>query len=80
MTWSGNRYGYGNLVEINHGNGYQTRYAHHTKNLVVVGQKDDKGQVIALMGDTGRATGPHVHFEVVKDETPINPIKYTSSK
>tara|TARA_B100001540_G_scaffold212561_1_gene187405 strand:- start:6 stop:803 length:798 start_codon:yes stop_codon:yes gene_type:complete len=80
VTWSGNRYGYGNLVEINHGNGYQTRYAHHTKNLVVVGQKVDKGQVIALMGDTGRATGPHVHFEVVKDGTPINPIKYTSSK
>ena len=80
VTWSGNRYGYGNLVEINHGNGYQTRYAHHTKNLVVVGQKVDKGQVIALMGDTGRATGPHVHFEVVKNGTPINPIKYTSSK
>jgi murein DD-endopeptidase MepM/ murein hydrolase activator NlpD len=68
------------MVEINHGNGYQTRYAHHKKNLVVVGQKVDKGQVIALMGDSGRATGPHVHFEVVKNGTPINPIKYTSSK
>ena len=77
---SGYRYGYGNIVEINHGNGYQTRYAHHKKNLVVVGQKVDKGQVIALMGDSGRATGPHVHFEVVKNGTPINPIKYTSSK
>tara|TARA_B100001250_G_scaffold224480_1_gene192514 strand:- start:638 stop:1567 length:930 start_codon:yes stop_codon:yes gene_type:complete len=80
VTWSGYRYGYGNMVEINHGNGYQTRYAHHEKNLVVVGQKVDKGQVIALMGDTGRATGPHVHFEVVKNGKPINPIKYTSSK
>ena len=80
VTWSGYRYGYGNMVEINHGNGYQTRYAHHKKNLVVVGQKVDKGQVIALMGDSGRATGPHVHFEVVKNGTPINPIKYTSSK
>jgi murein DD-endopeptidase MepM/ murein hydrolase activator NlpD len=80
VTWSGYRYGYGNMVEINHGNGYQTRYAHHKKNLVVVGQKVDKGQVIALMGDTGRATGPHVHFEVVKNGTSINPIQYTSSK
>ena len=83
VTWSGYRYGYGNMVEINHGNGYQTRYAHHKKNLVVVGQKVDKGQVIALMGNTGRATGPHVHFEVVRNGTSINPIKYikyTSSK
>ena len=80
VTWSGFRYGYGNMVEINHGNGYQTRYAHHKKNLVVVGQRVDKGQTIALMGDTGRATGPHVHFEIVKNGMPINPIKYTSSK
>tara|TARA_B100000029_G_scaffold70008_1_gene62215 strand:- start:378 stop:1316 length:939 start_codon:yes stop_codon:yes gene_type:complete len=83
VTWSGYRFGYGNMVEINHGNGYQTRYAHHKKNLVVVGQKVDKGQVIALMGNTGRATGPHVHFEVVRNGTSINPIKYikyTSSK
>ena len=80
VTWSGNRYGYGNMVEINHGNGFQTRYAHHKKNVVVVGQKVDKRQVIALMGESGRATGPHVHFEVIKNGTPINPIKYTSSK
>ena len=80
VTWSGNRYGYGNMVEINHGNGFQTRYAHHKKNVVVVGQKVDKRQVIALMGESGRATGPHVHFEVIKNGTPINPIKYISSK
>ena len=80
VTWSGFRYGYGNMVEVNHGNGYQTRYAHHEKNLVVVGQKVEKGQVIALMGESGRTTGPHVHFEVLKDGTPLNPIKYTSSK
>ena len=80
VTWSGNRYGYGNMVEINHGNGFQTRYAHHKKNVVVVGQKVDKRQVIALMGESGRATGPHVHFEVIKNGTPINPIKYISSE
>ena len=80
VTWSGNRYGYGNMVEINHGNGFETRYAHHKKNVVVVGQRVDKYQVIAHMGESGRATGPHVHFEVIKNGTPINPIKYISSK
>lgn len=80
VTWSGVRYGYGNVVEVNHGNGYQTRYAHNKKNLVVVGQKVDKGQVIALMGATGRATGPHVHFEVVKNGKAVNPKKYISLK
>jgi len=80
VTWSGVRYGYGNMVEINHGNGYQTRYAHNKKNLVVVGQKVEQGQVIALMGSSGRATGPHVHFEVVNNGKPVNPKKYISLK
>jgi len=80
VTWSGIRYGYGNMVEINHGNGYQTRYAHNKKNLAVVGQKVEKGQVIALMGSTGRATGPHVHFEVVNNGKAVNPKKYISLK
>ena len=80
VTWSGIRYGYGNMVEINHGNGYQTRYAHNKKNMVVVGQKVDKGQVIALMGSTGRATGPHVHFEVLNDGKVVDPRKYISLK
>jgi murein DD-endopeptidase MepM/ murein hydrolase activator NlpD len=80
VTWSGVRYGYGNMVEINHGNGYQTRYAHNKKNLVVVGQKIDQGQVIALMGSSGRATGPHVHFEVVNNGKAVNPKKYISLK
>ncbi|MCG8380527.1 MAG: M23 family metallopeptidase [Proteobacteria bacterium] len=80
VTWSGIRYGYGNMVEINHGNGYQTRYAHNKKNLVVVGQKVDKGQIIALMGSSGRATGPHVHFEVVNNGKVVNPKKYISLK
>lgn len=78
VTWSGMRYGYGNMVEINHGNGYQTRYAHNKKNLVSVGQKVEKGQTIALMGSSGRATGPHVHFEVVTNGKAVNPGKLRS--
>jgi len=80
VTWSGIRYGYGKMVEINHGNGYQTRYAHNKKNLVVVGQKVDKGQIIGLMGSSGRSTGTHVHFEVVNDGKTVNPKKYISLK
>ncbi len=80
VTWSGVRYGYGNMVEINHGNGYQTRYAHNKKNLVVVGQKVEQGQIVALMGSSGRATGPHVHFEVVNNGKAVNPKKYISLK
>lgn len=78
VTWSGARYGYGNVVELNHGNGYQTRYAHNKKNLVVVGQKVEQGQVIALMGSTGRSTGSHVHFEVLNNGKAVNPKKYIS--
>ena len=80
VTWSGIRYGYGNMVEINHGNGYITRYSHNKKNLVVVGQKVEKGAVVALMGSTGRATGPHVHFEVLHDGKLVDPKKYISLK
>ncbi len=80
VTWSGVRYGYGNMVEINHGNGYQTRYAHNKKNLVVVGQKVDKGQVISLMGSSGRSTGTHVHFEVINNGKAVDPKKYISLK
>ena len=73
VTWSGERRGYGNLVEIDHGEGYRTRYAHSKENLVVAGDIVKKGQVIALMGSTGRSTGPHVHFEVHKDGKVVNP-------
>ena len=78
VTWSGKRYGYGNLVEINHGNGYVTRYAHNKKNLVTVGEKVEKGQVVAVIGSTGRSTGPHVHFEVVYNGKHVNPKKFFS--
>jgi murein DD-endopeptidase MepM/ murein hydrolase activator NlpD len=76
VTWSSKRYGYGELVEINHGNGYSTRYAHNSENLVVVGDEVKKGQTVALMGDTGRATGPNLHFEVLQDGQAVNPLPY----
>ena len=76
VTWSGKRYGYGLLVEINHGNGYATRYAHNSENLVEVGDEVRKGQIVALMGDTGRATGPNLHFEVLKGGRRVNPVNF----
>ncbi|HEC17685.1 MAG TPA: M23 family metallopeptidase [Sedimenticola sp.] len=76
VAWSGKRYGYGKMVEINHGNGYSTRYGHNGKLLVKVGERVAKGQVIATMGSTGRSTGPHVHFEVLNNGRPVNPWKY----
>ena len=76
VTWSGDRYGYGNLVEINHGEGFTTRYAHCKELYLKVGDIVEKGQVLAAMGSTGRSTGPHVHYEVRKDGKTINPKKY----
>jgi len=76
VTWSSDRYGFGNLVEINHGNGYSTRYAHNEKNLVAVGDEVHKGQTVALMGETGRATGPNLHFEVLKNGQRVNPVTF----
>jgi murein DD-endopeptidase MepM/ murein hydrolase activator NlpD len=76
VTWAGDRYGYGNMVEINHGNGYATRYAHDQKVLVKVGDTVKKGERVALMGSTGRSTGPHVHFEVLYRGRPIDPAKF----
>ena len=68
--------GYGRLVEIRHGDMYITRYGHNSKNLVKTGDKVYKGQTIALVGSSGRSTGPHVHFEVRQDSVAINPLKY----
>ncbi|NNF40028.1 MAG: peptidoglycan DD-metalloendopeptidase family protein [Woeseiaceae bacterium] len=76
VTWSADRYGYGIMVEINHGNGYATRYAHNSENLVDVGDEVKKGQVVALMGETGRATGPNLHFEVLHRGSRVNPVKF----
>ena len=80
VTWSGPRYGYGNLVEISHGNGYVTRYGHNASNLVVVGEAVKKGQVVSLMGSTGRSTGPHVHFEVLKKGKRVDPLKFVQAR
>jgi murein DD-endopeptidase MepM/ murein hydrolase activator NlpD len=73
VTWAGDRYGYGEMVEVNHGNGYVTRYAHNAENLVSVGATVKRGDVIARMGDTGRATGPNLHFEVLRDGQAVDP-------
>jgi murein DD-endopeptidase MepM/ murein hydrolase activator NlpD len=66
------------MIEINHGNGYVTRYAHNKRNLVVVGDKVEKGQPIAEIGSTGRSTGTHVHFEVMHNGENVDPKKYIS--
>ncbi|MCG6872641.1 MAG: M23 family metallopeptidase [Gammaproteobacteria bacterium] len=68
-----NRGGYGLMVEINHGNGYRTRYAHNLEAMVEVGQRVEKGQQIALVGSSGRSTAPHLHFEILRDGRAINP-------
>ncbi len=80
VTYSGNRYGYGTMVEIDHGNGYITRYAHNAENTVVVGEEVSKGQLIGYMGSTGRATGPNLHFEVLKDGQVQNPLNFIRAK
>ena len=76
VTWSADRYGYGIMVEINHGNGYATRYAHNSENLVTVGEEVKKGQLVARMGETGRATGPNLHFEVLMNGSRVNPVNF----
>lgn len=76
VTWSKDRHGYGQMVEINHGGGFTTRYAHNKENLVKVGDVVKKGQIIALMGSSGRSTGPHVHFEVFKNGRAVDPSTY----
>ncbi len=68
--------GYGNVVEIKHANGYSTLYAHNKENLVKVGDVVSKGQTIALLGSTGRSSGPHVHFEVHRDGKHHNPLRF----
>lgn len=76
VTWSKERFGYGRTVEINHGNGYVTRYAHNARNLVTVGTTVQKGDPVALMGSSGRSTGPHLHFEVLKNGRAVNPMTF----
>lgn len=78
VVFSGRHPSYGNMLDIDHGNGYVTRYAHNDQNLVKVGDVITGGQLIAKMGSTGRATGSHLHFEVWYQGKPINPKKFVS--
>ncbi len=76
VIFSGERQGYGKMVEIDHANGYVTRYAHHRELLVQEGTIIKKGEHLGIMGDTGRSTGPHVHVEVLLNGKNINPARF----
>lgn len=76
VTWAGERYGYGLMVEVNHGSGYTTRYAHAKAVSVKIGDIVKKGQVLGAMGSSGRSTGPHVHFEVRLNGKAVDPSRY----
>ncbi|WP_246590634.1 M23 family metallopeptidase [Paenibacillus sophorae] len=76
VTFAGVQNGYGNVVIIDHGNGYETYYGHLSKISVSVGQKLEQGSAIGIMGNTGRSTGTHLHFEIRKSGTAMNPLKY----
>ena len=76
VTFAGEKQGYGEMVKINHGNGYETLYAHDEKLLVKLGDIVKKGQIVALSGNSGRSTGPHVHFEVHKNGRVVDPSSY----
>lgn len=79
VTQSGPTGGYGNLVQIDHGNGLTTLYGHNSQVAVTVGQQVKKGQVISYAGSTGRSTGPHVHYEIRQHDTAIDPWRYLVS-
>ena len=74
VTFAGKNGNYGNLVEIDHGNGFVTRYGHNSENLVSVGVAVKRGQMIARVGSSGRSTGPHVHVEVRSHGKAIDPL------
>jgi murein DD-endopeptidase MepM/ murein hydrolase activator NlpD len=76
VSFAGRDGNFGKLVEVTHGNGYVTRYAHNSTLLVEAGQTVRKGDPIALMGSTGRSTGTHLHFEVLREGRPVNPLSF----
>lgn len=80
VSWVGKRSGYGLLIEINHGDGLVTRYGHNKEAVVEKGAVVKKGQVISKMGNTGRSTGAHVHYEVIKNGRPTNPTRYVNRR
>lgn len=79
VIYAGYKLGYGNLVTIDHGFGYVTRYGHNSKVLVKVGDRVEKGHNIAKVGNTGKSTGPHVHYEVLVNGIPVNPLKFIAA-
>lgn len=76
VTFAGYRPDYGYVVDVTHGDGYVTRYAHNSRVLVRQGETVSRGERLAIMGSTGRSTGPHVHFEVLRNGAPVNPLSY----
>jgi murein DD-endopeptidase MepM/ murein hydrolase activator NlpD len=76
IVWAGWRSSYGMMVEIDHGHGIHTRYAHLSRVLVKMGQTVRRGRPIGLLGSTGRSTGPHLHYEVRTNDRPIDPLKF----
>ena len=76
VSWAGRESGYGNMVEVSHGDGFVTRYSHNKENLVAPGDIVRKGEPIALLGSTGRSTGAHVHYEVYKHGRSVDPSSY----
>ncbi len=76
VEFSGTRVGYGRVVVIAHGYGFETVYAHNSRNLVAAGQRVKRGQIIAYLGNSGTSTGPHVHYEVRVSGRPVNPQRY----
>jgi len=76
VTVAGREHGYGKMMEVDHGYGLVTRYGHNSKNLLKAGARVKRGQIIALVGNTGRSTGPHLHYEVLLNGVPVNPKNY----
>lgn len=76
VAFAGTQNGYGNTVIIDHGGGITTKYAHNSRNSVRVGQRVERGDIIAYVGSTGRSTGPHLHYEVRRNGTAINPVPF----
>lgn len=76
VTWAGEKTGYGIMVEVSHGDGMSTRYAHASRAAVKVGDLVGKDQLVAYMGSTGRSTGPHLHYEVLRNGDQVDPATY----
>ncbi len=78
VTFAGYKGDYGYVVMVKHNNGYETRYAHLTRTRVKRGEAIEAGEIVGLLGSTGRSTGPHLHYEVIQNDKKVNPSKYFS--